>query len=157
MGLREFLPSGYNVPEIYFVGRAVPPRGNMKKFLSVYGRGGVWMMRLLAGVTLLIFLNLLTRGYEYLMWGLFAGYVAGAVCCWSLTNRMGSAFDEKRAYRQISRGPYIRIGSLCLILGGVAEVSERAFFMAIVGYFLFMAMAFGCLVVYHLQKAKGGS
>lgn len=110
------------------------------------------MLKLLTGCTLIMFLQLLMMGEGVLIGALFVGYFAGGICCWSLTNRMGGAFDEKKAYRQISRGPYVRIGSLCLILGGMAQISERAFFMAIAGYFLFVALAFGCLVAYHLSR-----
>lgn len=126
----------------------------MNRFLSVYGKGGQWMLKLLAGCTLIGFLSLLSLGRGWLIGALFVGYFAASICCWSLTNRMSSAaFDLAKAKKQLQRGPILRFGSLMLILSMTAQISTDAFFVAAIGYFLFIALAFGCLLAYRLQKA----
>lgn len=126
----------------------------MEKFLSVYGRGGIWMTKLLALSTLIMSLALLSMGEGTLIGALFVGYFTAALCCWTMTNRMsGAAFDEKKAVRQFRRGPFIRFGSLAAILALMAKISSSAFFVTIVGYFLFMFLAFGCLVASRLRKS----
>lgn len=125
----------------------------MNRFLSVYGKGGQWMLKLLAGFTLIGFLSLLSLGRGWLIGALFVGYFAASICCWSLTNRMSSAaFDLTKAKKQLQRGPILRFGSLMLILSVTAQISTDAFFVAAIGYFLFIALAFGCLLAYRLQK-----
>ena len=129
----------------------------MGKFLSVYGRGGIWMTKLLALSTLIMSLTLLSMGEGTLIGALFVGYFTAALCCWTMTNRMsGAAFDEKKAVRQFRRGPFIRFGSLAAILALMAKISSSAFFVTIVGYFLFMFLAFGCLVASRLRKSDKG-
>ena len=128
----------------------------MKKFLSVYGRGGIWMIHLLAVCTLIFFFVLLFQGRGDLIGALFVGYFTAALCCWTMTNRMsGAAFDEKKAVRQFRRGPFIRFGSLAAILAIMAKISSSAFFVTIVGYFLFMFLAFGCLIASRFLKSGG--
>ena len=64
-----------------------------------------------------------------------------------------AAFDLAKARKQLQRGPILRFGSLMLILSVTAQISTDAFFVAAIGYFLFIALAFGCLLAYRLQKA----
>ena len=126
----------------------------MRHFLSIYGRGGRYMLKLLAVCTLIALISFISRGEFWLVGALFAGYVAAFICCWSLTNRMGhTAFDLQKATRQIVHGPFIRMGSLFLILGGVAQFSAHALFTAAGGYFLFMLLALGCLLA---DRCHGG-
>lgn len=135
-------------------GRTLRPGRKMNRFLSVYGRGGQWMLKLLAGCTLIGFLGLLSAGRGGLIGALFVGYFAASVCCWSLTNRMSSgSFDLAKAKRQLQRGPLVRFGSLILILSVTAQISTDAFFVASIGYFLFLTLAFGCLLASRLCKA----
>ena len=63
------------------------------------------------------------------------------------------SFDLTKAKEQLQRGPLVRFGSLILILSVTAQISTDAFFVASIGYFLFLALAFGCLLVSRLQKA----
>ncbi|MGP1367355.1 MAG: hypothetical protein ACTTKW_08560 [Schwartzia sp. (in: firmicutes)] len=129
----------------------------MNRFLSVYGRGGQWMLKLLAGCTLIGFFGLLSMGRGWLIGALFVGYFAASVCCWSLTNRMSrGSFDFAKAKKQIRRGPLVRFGSLILILSAMAQISTDAFFVAAIGYFVFLALAFGCLLASRLHKADKG-
>ena len=124
----------------------------MRHFLSIYGRGGRYMLRLLAICTLVALISLVSQGEFLLVGALFAGYFAAFICCWSLTNRMSNAnFDMRKATRQIVRGPFIHMGSLLVILGGIAQLSAPALFTAAAGYFLFLFLAFGCLLAdrYH--------
>ena len=134
-------------------GRAMRPGRKMNRFLSVYGRGGQWMLKLLAGCTLIGFFGLLSMGRGWLIGALFVWYFAASVCCWSLTNRMSrGSFDLAKAKKQLQRGPLVRFGSLILILSAMAQVSTDAFFVASIGYFVFLALAFGCLLAYRLHK-----
>jgi hypothetical protein len=112
------------------------------------------MTKLLALSTLIMSLILLFMGEGTLIGALFVGYFTAALCCWTMTNRMsGAAFDEKKAVRQFRRGPFIRFGSLAAILALMAKISSSAFFVTIVGYFLFMFLAFGCLIASRLRKS----
>ena len=124
----------------------------MEKFLSVYGRGGVWMMKLLAGVTLLAAVPILAAGEWLLIGGLFVGYAAGGIFCWTLTNRMGEGeFDAEKAAEQLQNGLFIRMGSLCLIMGLAAQVSRHFFLVALAAYLLFLGLAFACVIAARLR------
>lgn len=102
---------------------------------------------------LLALISFISRGEFWLVGALFAGYVAAFICCWSLTNRMGhAAFDLQKAIRQL-RSPFIHMGSLFLILGGVAQFFCACSFTAAGGYFLFMLLALGCLLA---DRCHGG-
>ena len=125
----------------------------MQKFLSIYGRGGVWMLKLLSGCTLMGAIVLLLFGRGVLIGGLFVGYFAGGIFCWTLTNRMEEGhFDQKKAASQLQNGLFIRMGSLCVIMGLAAQVSKPFFLVAIAAYLLFLAVAFGCVVASRIKK-----
>ena len=125
----------------------------MKKFLSVYGRGGILMMKFLAGVTLLAALPICMTGEWLLFGGLFVGYAAGGIFCWTLTNHMDEGeFDEEKAAEQLQNGLFIRMGSLCLIMGIAAQVSRPFFLVALVAYLLFLGLAFASFVAARLGK-----
>lgn len=125
----------------------------MEKFLSVYGRGGVLMAKLLAGLTLLAALPILATGEWVLLGGLAVGYAAGGIFCWTLTNRMGDGeYDAEKAAEQLQNGLIIRMGSLCLIMGIAAQVSQHFFLVALVAYLLFLLLAFVCFVIARLRK-----
>ena len=100
----------------------------MQKFLSIYGRGGVWALKLLSGCTLMGAIVFLLLGKGLLIGGLFVGYLAGGIFCWTLTNRMEKGhFDQKKAASQLQNGLFIRMGSLCVIMGLAAQVSKPFF------------------------------
>lgn len=63
------------------------------------------------------------------------------------------SFDLAKAKRQLQRGPLVRFGSLILILSAMAQISTDAFFVAAIGYFVFLALAFGCLLASRLHRA----
>ncbi|MBO4853310.1 MAG: hypothetical protein J5477_06740 [Schwartzia sp.] len=127
----------------------------MKKFLSIYGRGGVWALKLLAGCTLMGVLCFLFMGKPLLIGGLFVGYFAGAIFCWTLTNRMEDGhFDQKEAASQLQNGLFIRLGSLCVIMGLAAQVSKPFFLVAIAAYLLFLCVAFACLIAARIKKNR---
>ena len=127
----------------------------MKKFLSIYGRGGVWALKLLAGCTLMGALCFLFMGKPLLIGGLFVGYLAGAIFCWTLTNRMEDGhFDQEKAASQLQNGLFIRLGSLCVIMGLAAQVSKPFFLVAIVAYLLFLGIAFACTVAVRIKKNR---
>ena len=101
----------------------------MKKFLSIYGKGGEWTLKVLAGCTLAGALCFLLMGEPMLIGGFFVGYLTGGIFCWTLTNRMEDGhFDRKKAASQLQNGLFIRLGSLCLIMGLAAQVSKPFFF-----------------------------
>ena len=127
----------------------------MQKFLSFYGRGGVWALKLLSGCTLMSAVVFLLLGKGLLIGGLFVGYLAGGIFCWTLTNRMEDGhFDQEKAASQLQNGFFIRFGSLCLIMGLAAQVSKPFFLVAIVAYLLFLAIAFACVVADRIQKNR---
>ena len=126
----------------------------MQKFLSIYGRGGVWTLKLLSGCTLMGAIVFLLLGKGLLIGGLFVGYLAGGIFCWTLTNRMEDGhFDQEKAASQLQNGFFIRMGSLCLIMGLAAQVSKPFFLVAIAAYLLFLATAFACLIADRVKKS----
>ncbi len=127
----------------------------MEKFLSLYGKGGVWALKTLAICTLVSALVFLFIGDTVLIGGLFVGYLAGGIFCWTLTNRMGrDGFDHKKAASQLQNGLFIRLVSLCLIMGLAAQVSKPFFLVAIAAYLLFLATAFACLIAARMKKNR---
>ena len=127
----------------------------MQKFLSIYGRGGVWTLKFLSGCTLMGALLFLFWGKWRLIGGLFVGYLAGGIFCWTLTNRMEDGhFDREKAASQLQNGLVIRVGSLCLIMGRAAQVSKPFFLVAIVAYLLFLGVAFVCTVAARVKKSR---
>lgn len=134
-------------------GREFRRRWNMEKFLSIYGRGGVWTLKALAGCTLVGAAIFLLFGEELLIGGLFVGYFAGGIFCWTLTNRMEEGhFDQEKAASQLQNGLFIRMGSLCLIMGLAAQVSKPFFLVALAAYLLFLGVAFACLIAVRVRK-----
>ena len=118
----------------------------MQKFLSIYGRSGVWTLKFLAVCTLMGALVFLFLGRELLIGGLFVGYLAGAIFCWTLTNRMEEGhFDHKKAASQLQNG---------LFMGLAAQVSKPFFLVAIAAYLLFLVTAFGCLIADRVKKNR---
>ena len=110
------------------------------------------MLKVLAGCTLAGALVFLFFGKPLLIGGLFVGYFAGGIFCWTLTNRMEKGhFDEKKAASQLQNGLFIRMGSLCLSMGLAAK---PFFLVAIVAYLLFLAAAFGCIVLDRIKKSR---
>ena len=127
----------------------------MQKFLSIYGRGGVWTLKFLAGGTLMSVIIFLFLGKGLLIGGLFVGYLAGGIFCWTLTNRMEDGhFDREKAASQLQNGLFIRLGSLCLIMGLAAQVSKSFFLTAVAAYLLFLATAFVCLIAARVKKDR---
>ncbi|MBQ7516346.1 MAG: hypothetical protein IJS96_08700 [Schwartzia sp.] len=128
----------------------------MNKFLSVYGRGGVLMLKLLTGFSLLAAIPISLMEDWQLFGGLAVGYATGGIFCWTLTNRAdeGERFDERKAAEQLQQGTLIRIGSLCLIMGIAAQFSKRFFLVALAGYLFFLVFAFVSYVVFRLQKKR---
>ena len=127
----------------------------MGKILSIYGRGGVWTLKFLAGCTLAGALVFLLLGKPLLIGGLFVGYFAGGIFCWTLTNRMEEGhFDREKAASQLQNGLFIRLGSLCVIMGLAAQVSKPFFLVAIVAYLLFLVVAFVCMIAARVKKDR---
>ena len=127
----------------------------MEKFLSIYGRGGVWTLKFLSGCTLMGALLFLFLGKWQLIGALFVGYLAGGIFCWTLTNRMEDGhFDREKAASQLQNGLFIRLGSLCLIMGLAAQVSKPFFLVAIAAYLLFLAVAFACTIAVRIKKNR---
>ena len=127
----------------------------MQKFLSIYGRGGVWTLKLLSGCTLMSAVVFLLLGKGLLIGGLFVGYLAGGIFCWTLTNRMEDGhFDREKAASQLQNGLFIRLGSLCVIMGLAAQVSKPFFLVAIVAYLLFLVVAFVCMIAARVKKDR---
>ena len=155
-GLQRLYGSEYNMAsENISSGRGIPPRWNMKNFLSVYGRGGVLMLKSLTGLTLLAALPILATG-EWLLFGALAvGYATGGIFCWTLTSHMEEGdFDREKAAEQLQNGLFIRMGSLCLIMGIAAQISQRFFLVSLAAYLLFLVLAFACFVAVRLQKTS---
>ena len=127
----------------------------MRKFLSIYGRGGVWALKVLAFVTLLGAVSFSLAGRWTLIGGIFVGYLAGGIFCWTLTNRMeGENFDMEEAASQLQNGLFIRIGSLCLIMGLAAQVSKGFFLVAVAAYLVFLGVALVCFAVDRVKKSR---
>ena len=113
------------------------------------------MLKVLAGCTLVGALIFLFLGKGLLIGGLFVGYVAGGIFCWTLTNRMEDGhFDREKAASQLQNGLFIRLGSLCVIMGLAAQVSKPFFLVAIVAYLLFLGVAFACLIAARVKKDR---
>ena len=127
----------------------------MQKFLSIYGRGGVWTLKLLSGCTLMSAVVFLFLGKGLLIGGLFVGYLAGGIFCWTLTNRMEDGhFDQEKAASQLQNGLFIRLGSLCVIMGLAAQVSKSFFLTAVAAYLLFLVTAFSCMIAARVKKDR---
>ena len=127
----------------------------MEKFLSIYGRGGVWTLKFLAGCTLMGAIVFLFLGKGLLIGGLFVGYLAGGIFCWTLTNRMEDGhFDQEKAASQLQNGLFIRLGSLCVIMGLAAQVSKSFFLTAVAAYLLFLVTAFSCMIAARVKKDR---
>ena len=127
----------------------------MEKFLSIYGRGGVWTLKLLSGCTLMSAVVFLLLGKGLLIGGLFVGYLAGGIFCWTLTNRMEDGhFDQEKAASQLQNGLFIRLGSLCVIMGLAAQVSKSFFLTAVAAYLLFLVTAFSCMIAARVKKDR---
>ena len=127
----------------------------MQKFLSIYGRGGVWALKFLSGCTLMSVLVFLFLGKGLLIGGLFVGYLAGGIFCWTLTNRMEDGhFDREKAASQLQNGLFIRLGSLCVIMGLAAQVSKSFFLTAVAAYLLFLVTAFSCMIAARVKKDR---
>ena len=127
----------------------------MQKFLSIYGRGGVWTLKFLAGCTLMSVIIFLFLGKGLLIGGLFVGYLAGGIFCWTLTNRMEDGhFDQEKAASQLQNGLFIRLGSLCVIMGLAAQVSKSFFLTAVAAYLLFLVTAFSCMIAARVKKDR---
>ncbi len=130
----------------------------MERFLLLYGRGGLWTIKILSICTLLSSAVFLYMGKALLIGGLFVGYLAGGIFCWTLTNRMGSeGFDQQKAASQLQNGLFIRFSSLCVIMGLAAQVSKPFFLVAIVAYLLFLVTAFSCFIAARLKKNREDS
>ncbi len=111
------------------------------------------MAKLLAGVTLAAVPPILWIGDLLLIVGLVVGYLTGGIFCWTITNRMPKGeFDEEKAADQLQSGLWIRLGSLCLIMGLAAQVSKPFFLTALAGYLIFLFLAFACFIANCLQK-----
>lgn len=123
----------------------------MKKFLRVfkgsfadYGEAGKRMLNLLMWLTLVVLDVLLQLGRLRLCWAVLVGYATAALFCWTLTDHMGAGADRKSVSMQLQWGPAIRFGSLLAVLSAVGHFASREAFLAVlVGYFLFLALAFG--------------
>ncbi len=127
----------------------------MERFLSLYGRGGLWTLKVLAICTLLSAAVFLYLGRPLLIGGLFVGFLAGGIFCWTLTNRMkGEEFDQEKAASQLQNGLFIRLVSLCVIMSLAAQVSTSFFMVAIVAYLLFLVTAFVCLIAARVKKNR---
>ena len=133
----------------------------MKDLLSVYGKAGTLMLFLLGVISFLIVYAFIAvsevmDGLIYMV-GLLAGYVAGMIFVYTLTNNVSKAsknYTEEVAAK-IGSGGFVRIASLCIILGTAHFIGDdECFFMAIIGYFIFILLAFICLLVTRLRKIK---
>lgn len=134
----------------------------MKQLLSVYGKAGTLMAVILGVITFLILMCLICFGDEMrrnaYIGGLAGGYVAGAVWLWSLTSNVSSAeFNTEDALKKIGNGGFVRISTLGIILASADMLGgDECFFMAIVGYFLFLFMSFaGFIASRFMKKDKG--
>ncbi|MGN0940799.1 MAG: hypothetical protein ACI4OA_03755 [Selenomonadaceae bacterium] len=133
----------------------------MKDLLSVYGKAGALMLLLLGMISFAIVYVLLAAGdvldETVYMIGLAMGYVAGMIFVYTLTNNVSKASKDytQEVAAKIGSGGFVRIASLCIILGTAHFIGDdECFFMAIIGYFIFILLAFICLLVTRLRKIK---
>ena len=125
----------------------------MKEVLS----GFVWKLaRSLAICTLVIGISLLSTGEGSLVGALFVGYLAAAICIWTLVYRTwrSASLDVSSAKKQMLWGLFLRLVTCFTVLAVAAQISTRVFAVTTLGFLLCYALAMGHLVYYTIQSGK---
>ncbi len=125
----------------------------MEEVLSGYVRK---LVRSLAICTLVMFIALLSAGEGTLIGALFAGYLAAAVCIWTLVYRTwrSASLDMASAKKQMLWGLCLRLVTCFTVLAVAAQISTRVFAVTALGLLLCYGLAMGHLVYYNIQSGK---
>ena len=125
----------------------------MEEVLSGYVRK---LVRSLAICTLVMVIALLSAGEGTLIGALFAGYLAAAVCIWTLVYRTwrSASLDMASAKKQMLWGLILRLVTCFTVLAVAAQISTRVFAITTLGFLLCYALAMVHLVHYNIQSGK---
>ena len=125
----------------------------MEEVLSGYVRK---LVRSLAICTLVMVIALLSAGEGTLIGALFAGYLAAAVCIWTLVYRTwrSASLDMASAKKQMLWGLVLRLVTCFTVLAVAARISTRVFAITTLGFLLCYALAMVHLVRYNIQSGK---
>lgn len=125
----------------------------MEEVLSGYVRK---LVRSLAICTLVMVIALLSAGEGRVIGALFAGYLAAAVCIWTLVYRTwrSASLDMASAKKQMLWGLCLRLVTCFTVLAVAAQISTRVFAVTALGLLLCYGLAMGHLVYYNIQSGK---
>ncbi len=112
----------------------------MKDVLSLFLR------RLLVSLglcTVLAAVGFLTAGKAYLLGALGVGYLAAAICIWTLVWRTWRSIglSELAAKRQMLWGLLVRLGTLFVVLLVAVQLSVEVFYATVLGFGLCYGLA----------------
>ena len=121
----------------------------MKDFLSEYvGK----LIRTLAICTMIIVLPLIFNGQLMLIGALLVGYLAAAICIWTLVYRTwkSASLDAASAKKQMLWGLTLRL----VVLAAAVNISVAVFAATAGGFLLCYALAMAHLIHYNQQSDK---
>ena len=125
----------------------------MKDFLSEYvGK----LIRTLAICTMIIVLPLIFNGQLMLIGALLVGYLAAAICIWTLVYRTwkSASLDAASAKKQMLWGLTLRLVTCFVVLAAAVNISVAEFAATAGGFFLCYALAMAHLIHYNQQSDK---
>lgn len=98
--------------------------------------------------TVLIIGILLYKGDMFLFGALLIGYLAAAVCIWTLIYRTwrSASLDAASAKKQMLWGFALRLFTCFAVLAAAAQISRAVFAATATGFLLFYATAMGILM-----------
>ncbi len=125
----------------------------MKDFLSEYvGK----LIRTLAICTMIIVLPLIFNGQLMLIGALLVGYLAAAICIWTLVYRTwkSASLDAASAKKQMLWGLTLRLVTCFVVLAAAVNISVVVFAATAGGFLLCYALAMAHLIHYNQQSDK---
>lgn len=125
----------------------------MKDFLSEYvGK----LIRTLAICTTIIVLPLIFNGQLMLIGALLVGYLAAAICIWTLVYRTwkSAGLDAASAKKQMLWGLTLRLVTCFVVLAVAVNISVAVFAATAGGFLLCYALAIAHLIHYNWRSGK---
>ena len=125
----------------------------MKDFLSEYvGK----LIRTLAICTMIIVLPLIFNGQLMLIGALLVGYLAAAICIWTLVYRTwkSASLDAASAKKQMLWGLTLRLVTCFVDLAAAVNISVAVFAATAGGFLLCYALSMAHLIHYNQQSDK---
>lgn len=125
----------------------------MKDFLSEYvGK----LIRTLTICTMIIVLPLIFNGQLMLIGALLVGYLAAAICIWTLVYRTwkSASLDAASAKKQMLWGLTLRLVTCFVLLAAAVNISVTVFAATAGGFLLCYALAMAHLIHYNQQSDK---